>query len=39
VALQLCGAPPPDASAHILLARYVAGHVSLADIMPSLWHG
>jgi len=39
IALQLCGAPPLTTTAHILLARYVAGHVSLASIMPLLWQG
>ncbi|WP_143436655.1 hypothetical protein [Hymenobacter crusticola] len=39
IALQLCGAPPLSTSAHILLARYVAGRVSLATIMPTLLQG
>lgn len=37
MALQLSGAPPPDARVRRLLARYVAGHVSLAEILPLVW--
>ncbi|SDY80616.1 hypothetical protein [Hymenobacter psychrophilus] len=36
-ALQLSGMPPPSAASQILMARYVAGHLSLAEIMPHLW--
>ena len=39
LALQLSGAPPPDTASQILLARYVAGQISLADILPLLWQG
>ncbi|MBW3129579.1 MULTISPECIES: hypothetical protein [Hymenobacter] len=37
MALQLSGAPAPTAATRILLARYVAGHLSLTDILPELW--
>jgi hypothetical protein len=37
IALQLSGAPPPDAAGRLLLARYVAGRVSLAQILPLMW--
>ena len=36
MALQLSGTPPPNAEGQILLARYVAGQISLADLMPLL---
>ncbi|MBC6611357.1 hypothetical protein H8B15_10505 [Hymenobacter sp. BT507] len=37
MALQLSGAPAPTAATRILLARYVAGQLSLTDILPELW--
>ncbi|WP_143436445.1 hypothetical protein [Hymenobacter crusticola] len=36
IALQLSGTPPLSTVGHILLARYVAGHISLADLIPRL---
>ncbi|NVO32856.1 hypothetical protein [Hymenobacter lapidiphilus] len=36
-ALQLSGMPPPSAAGQILVARYVAGQLPLAEIMPWLW--
>lgn len=37
MALQLSGAPVPTAATRILMARYVAGQLSLTDILPELW--
>ena len=37
LALQLSGAPPSDAEVRRLLTQYVAGTVSLAQIMPLVW--
>jgi len=37
MALQLSGAPPPDTATQVLLVRYVAGKIPLADILPALW--
>ncbi|WP_324670973.1 hypothetical protein [Hymenobacter sp. GOD-10R] len=39
IALELCGVPPLSTTANILLARYVAGRVPLAAIMPTLLQG
>jgi hypothetical protein len=39
LALQLSGAPRPDSRAQRLLKRYVAGHLSLAQLLPRLWPG
>lgn len=36
LALQLSGAPVPDAARLILLARYVTGKTSLQAILPAL---
>lgn len=36
IALQLSGLPAPTTASHILLARYVAGHIPLSDVMPLL---
>ncbi|WBA44230.1 hypothetical protein [Hymenobacter canadensis] len=36
LALQLSGAPTPDAARLILLARYVTGRTTLQAILPTL---
>ena len=35
-ALRISGAPAPTAGQLVLLARYVAGSVTLRDILPAL---